>query len=133
FLRIERQTDRDALLHRLGQIDERLLSLSDERRGIVAALADIRDELYPVVPWCHGRRPPDLDAGPLPPVAADATAISGRHLRATCLAILRRHGPTSLRELHGLLHRYGYAVHAAHPVTCLSDAMAYEVEQRRAR
>jgi hypothetical protein len=132
-VRIERQVERDALLHRLDRIDARLLELSEERSAIVAELGKLRDELYPVVPWCHGRRPPDPDRGPLPPAAAGARAIAGRHLRATCLAILRRHGPTSLRELHSLLHRYGYVVRSTHPVTCLSDAMAYEVEQHRAR
>lgn len=133
WARIERQTERDALLHRLDALDTRLLALSTERRAIVEELGEIRDELYPAVPWCHGRRPPDLDCSPLPPAAPGADAVEGRRLRAACLSILRRHGATALRELHGLLHRYGYVVRAVRPVTCLSDAMAYEVEQGRAR
>jgi hypothetical protein len=130
---VEVQTERDALLHRLGKIDDRLLSLSEERRAIVDELTILRDALYPTVPWCHGRRPPDIDCSPLPPAAPGAMTVEGRRLRATCLTVLRRHGPTSLPELHGLLHRYGYVVSAARPVTALSDAMAYEVEQGRAR
>jgi hypothetical protein len=133
WARVDRQTERDALLHRLGQIDGALLDLSQERRAIVDELRTVRDELYPTVPWCHGRRPPDMDCSPLAAVLQDAEDTSGRRLRATCLAILRRHGPTSLRELHGLLHRYGYVIQATRPVTALSDAMAYEVERGRAR
>jgi hypothetical protein len=99
----------------------------------VDELAAIREELYPPVPWCHGRRPPDLDCSPLAAAPKGAEGTSGQWLRATCLTILRRHGPTSLRELHGLLHRYGYVIRATRPVTALSDAMAYEVERGRAR
>jgi hypothetical protein len=120
-------------VHRLNQIDERLEKLSAERRSIVDALSELREELYPPVPWAHGRRPPDIDRSPLPPAPAGAQTIGGRDLRVTCLTILRRHGATSLPELHGLLHRYGYLVGARRPVTALSDAMAYEVERGRAR
>ncbi len=133
WVRVERQADRDALLHRLERIDDRLEELSEERRAVVGALAALRDELYPPVPWSKGRRPPDVDTSPLPPATEGSQALTGRDLRATCLAILRRHGPLTLRELHGLLHRYGYVVGARRPVTALSDAMAYEVERRRAR
>lgn len=133
WVRVERQTDRDALVHRLEQIDRRLETLSDERRAIVDALAELREELYPPVPWAHGRRPPDIDQAPLPPAPAGAQCLGGRDLRVTCLTILRRHGPQKLIELHGLLHRYGYLVGARRPVTALSDAMAYEVERGRAR
>ena len=60
-------------------------------------------------------------------------AISGRDLRIACLTILRRHGALKLPDLHALLHRYGYLIGAARPVTALSDAMAYETEHGRAR
>lgn len=89
--------------------------------------------LYPPVPWCHGRRPPDIDCAPLPPAPEGAPALSGRDLRSTCLSILRHHGALTLPELHGLLHRYGYLIAARRPVAALSDAMAYEVERGRAR
>ena len=59
--------------------------------------------------------------------------ISGRDLRIACLTILRRHGALKLPDLHALLHRYGYLIGAARPVTALSDAMAYETEHGRAR
>lgn len=131
--RIQRQTERDALVHRLRRIDDRLDDLSAERRAIVDELAAVREDLYPPVPWCRGRRPPDIDRAPLPPAPAGAQVLRGRALRSTCLSILRRHGALGLRELHGLLHRYGYLVGAARPVTALSDAMAYETERGRAR
>ena len=67
----------------------------------------------------------------MPPAPEHAQPLSGRALRATCVAILRRHGATSLLELHGLLHRYGYLMASTRPVTALSDAMAYEVEHGR--
>jgi hypothetical protein len=131
--RVDHQTDRDALLHRLERIDERFAELGDERRAIVDELAALRDELYPVVTWSKGRRPPRLDHAPLPPALAGSQTVSGRDLRAVCQAILRRHGPLGLTELHAMVHRYGYVVGARRPVTALSDAMAYEVECGRAR
>ncbi len=131
--RVERQIERDALVHRLEVLDARLAELAEERRAIVDELATLRQVLYPPVPWCHGRRPPPLDHAPLPPAPDGAQPLHGRDLRAACLAILRRHGPQALRELHGLLHRYGYLVGARRPVAALSDAMAYEVEQDRAQ
>ena len=97
------------------------------------ALTELREQLYPPVPWAKGRRPPDVDRSPLPPATEGSQAISGRDLRITCLTILRRHGALCLPELHGLLHRYGYLIAATRPVTALSDAMAYEVEHGRAR
>jgi len=132
WARVDRQIERDALVNRLGRIDERLVQVSEERRTIVDALAELRDLLYPPVPWAKGRRPPDVDCSPMPPAAEGSQAIGGRDLRITCLTILRRHGALPLCELHGLLHRYGYLVAAARPVTALSDAMAYEVERGRA-
>ena len=58
WARVDLQVERDALVHRLARIDRRLSVLTDERLAIVAELAQIRDDLYPVVHWCHGRRPP---------------------------------------------------------------------------
>ena len=58
--------------------------------------------------------------------------VGGRRLRAVALTILRRHGMLTLRDLHGLIHAYGYCVHGSHPAKNLADAMAYEVEQGRA-
>lgn len=131
--RVELQTERDTLIHRLGQIDGRFRELTAERRAIVVELAALRDTLYPVVAWAKGRRPPEIDHAPILPAPHGAPTLSGRELRSTCLAILRHHGALTLIELHALLHRYGYLIGARRPVTALSDAMAYEVERGRAR
>jgi hypothetical protein len=131
--RVERQVERDALVHRLRQLDDQLVRVSEERQAVVHALAELRDVLYPPVPWAKGRRPPDIDRAPLPAAPQGSQPLRARDLRATCLAILRRHGRLALPELHGLVHRYGYLVGAARPVQALADAMAYEVERGRAR
>jgi hypothetical protein len=131
-LRTVLQTERDDVVHQLAELDRQLLDLSHARRALVDQLADLRDQLYPPIPWCHGRRPPDLDVPPLPPATADPEVLVGRPLRAACRAILRRHGTTSLRELHGLLHRYGYVIGSRRPVAALSDAMRHEVGAGRA-
>ena len=131
--RVVIQARRDELVHELADIDDRLLALSEERRALVEQLGGIRTQLYPPIPWCHGRRPPDLDVAPLPPVPAGAVPLTGRALRAACRQILRRHGATSLRELHALLHRYGYHLGSPRPVAALSDAMRHEVSAGRAR
>ena len=131
--RVAAQTERDHLVHQLRDLDDQLAALSAERRELVNQLSHVRDRLYPPIPWCHGRRPPNIDTAPLPPLIEGAQGLAGRWLRSTCRDILRRHGATSLRELHGLLHRYGYFVSARHPVSALSDAMRYEVRSGRAR
>jgi hypothetical protein len=131
--RVAVQTERDQLVHRLRALDDQLAELTDQRLELVARLRLTRERLYPPIPWTHGRRPPDLDTAPLPPIVDGAQPLTGRALRAACRAILRQHGATSLRDLHGLLHRYGYLVNARRPVAALSDAMRYEVEQGRAR
>ncbi len=131
--RVNRQIERDALVHRLSELDRSMEALSHERIAIVDALALARDELYPPIPWCHGRRPPDIDVAPLPPAPDGSEALTGRALRAACLEILRRHGDLPLRQLHGLLHRYGYVIGSRRPVAALSDALRHEVRSGRAR
>lgn len=121
--RADLQVERDALIHALEVLDERMRELSDDRLAIVHELEQLRDVLYPPVPRCHGRRPPDIDCAPLPPAPEGAPALSGRDLRSACLSILRHHGALTLPELHGLLHRYGYLIAARRPVAALSDAM----------
>ncbi len=49
-----------------------------------------------------------------------------------CVALLGRHGPCSLRDLHTLLIVYGYAIDHRHPVRALGNALAYEVVVGRA-
>jgi hypothetical protein len=131
--RVQLQTTRDELVADLRVVDEQLDALSRQRRDLVDQLADLRDTLYPPIPWCHGRRPPAIDVAPLPPATPAAESLVGRPLRAACLEILRRHGALPLRELHGLLHRYGYVIGSRRPVAALSDAMRHEVQAGRAR
>jgi hypothetical protein len=80
-----------------------------------------------------GRRPARPGEPPLPPTSDDPIHLRGRRLRATCLALLRRHGRCSLPELHTLLHLHGYALASRTPTKALADAMALEVRQGRAR
>jgi hypothetical protein len=133
YARVERQVERDALVHRLHEVDRTMEELSRERIAIVDELAHLRDQLYPPIPWCNGRRPPDLDTAPLPPAPEGSESLTGRALRGACLEILRRHGRLPLRQLHGLLHRYGYVVGSRRPVQALSDALRHEVHAGRAR
>ena len=80
-VRAERQADRDALVHRLQRSTADCVELSEERLDLVDELAAVRDELYPPIPWCHGRRPPDLDRGPLP---AAPEGFRGAHRPVRC-------------------------------------------------
>ena len=60
---------------------------------------------------------------PLPAIDGEPTWLSGRELRAICLAFLRRTKvATTLRQLHVLLHRAGYGIASAYPVKTLADA-----------
>ena len=83
-VRVHMQTERDALLTSLTQLDDELQELSAKRREILRNLGDLRDRLWPRVDWCHGRRPPRDDQPPLPPLNDDTTVLSGRPLRNAC-------------------------------------------------
>ena len=51
-----------------------------------------------------------------------------------CLALLRTaQGALSLRQLHVLLHRAGYAIAHRTPVKALADALGHEADVGRAR
>jgi hypothetical protein len=51
-----------------------------------------------------------------------------------CLALLRSaQGALSLRQLHVLLHRTGYAIAHRAPVKALADALGHEADIGRAR
>ena len=119
-------------LERLAVLDDALVDLSRERREILATLDVLRDTLWPVDPHSKGRRPPRHDERVLAPADEHSRVLSGRRLRSTCLSILRRHGTLALRDLHDLLHRYGYAVGGAEPVKALADAMGHEHDEGRA-
>jgi hypothetical protein len=131
--RIRLHTEREALLAEMAILDGQLESLATRRREIVASLDERRERLWPRVEWCKGRRPPRDGHEPPPPLTDAHQLVSGRRLRSTCLAVLARHGRLTLRELHTLLHLYGYGIASDQPVKRLSDAMTYEVNCGRAR
>lgn len=124
--------DRAETIDRLRELDATLEALSAERRAILDSLDALRERLWPVDPSMKGRRPPAHDERVIAPAAFDDRPLSGRRLRSTCLAILRRHGAQRLRDLHDLLHRYGYSVSGPQPVKTLADAMGYERDSGRA-
>ena len=130
--RLRLQARRDAALSELARIDRQLDGLSERRIALLDELEAARDRLWPAVPVCKGRRPPSLDASPMPPVPVDARWARGRGLRGLCLTILGRHGALGLEDLHALIHRYGYGIDSPHPVKALADAMGYEVREGRA-
>ena len=130
--RLALQVERDALFHRLDQLDRAMVDGAHERREILDQLTGRRDQLWPRIPWQRGRRPSATFHAPLPPAAATAAPLSGLTLRQTCLAILARHGSLPLVELHAWLHRYGYLVDGAHPVKALADALGHEHDAGRA-
>lgn len=117
----------------LAAIDTELEALLSRRRRCLGDLADARAQLCRRWGDRHIRRRPMVDEAPLPPPVADAEPLWGTDLRAVCLRVLRRHGPQRLRDLHGLLHCYGFAVDSRRPVQRLADALAYECAQGRAQ
>ncbi|HEU5085608.1 MAG TPA: hypothetical protein VFU14_19870 [Acidimicrobiales bacterium] len=122
-----------ALNDELAAVDDELEVLCARRRAAVDGLVRLRPRLWPAVHHKHGRRRGRVDEVPLPPIPPGAIPVGGTDLRAVCVGLLRRHGPCALRELHGLLHRYGYRIDSDRPVQRLADAMAYEVAQERCR
>ncbi len=114
----------------LDDLDAELETLSARRRRCIRRLEQLRSQLWPNRSGHHRRRGP-IGIPPMPPAPPDAEPLWGRDLRATAVALLHRHGTCSLRELHGLLHRYGYRIRNRRPVQALGDALAYEVERGR--
>lgn len=123
----------DADADRLRLLDAELETLTAHRRACVDRLRAYRLRLYPRAGERHHRRHRLAADPPMPPAPADADPVNGVALRRIALAILSRHGALPLRELHGLLHRYGYVIDSPRPVQRLADAMAYEVRHQRAR
>jgi hypothetical protein len=132
-VRVDLQVRREEILTEVARLDTELVELSTARRELLDELTDLRDRLWPRVEWCHGRRPPRDDQPPMPPLTDETRPLTGRALRSTCLAIIRRHGSVRLDDLHRLLHLYGYAVASPTPVKALADAMGYEVARGRLR
>lgn len=117
---------------RMRSIDGLIESLVDERLACLDLLVDCRDQLRPRWGRRHSRRRASVDEAPFPEAQPAARPIEGIDLRSVALTILRRHGPQRLRDLHGLIHLYGYRIGGVRPVQRLGDAMAYELRQGRA-
>ena len=124
--RVERQTERDALVHRLAQLDERLEELSEERRAIVDALAAPPGRALPAGPVGHG--PPAARPRPQPAAARHRRVrrpSSGRDLRGRLPgdpAPPRRPAPAP--SCTGSSTATATSSGRRRPVTALSDAMA---------
>jgi hypothetical protein len=131
-LRTWRLAEQRVLLERLRTVDEVLDAVAMERRWMLGRLQAVHDGLWRVGST-RVRRRPELDVAPVPPAVPGAEVLYGAQLRATCLAVLNRHGAMGLRDLHGYLHRYGYVVGGNRPVQRLGDCMGFEVRARRAR
>ena len=121
------------LLDQLADLERQLADLIEQRLAVIDELADLREQLWPRHPRLHTRRPPTLDRAPVPPIAANARPLHGRHLRHACLNLLARYGPSTLTELHANLHIHGFSVEATNPVKALAEAMRYEVRLGRAQ
>lgn len=115
----------------LAEVDGELEVLAARRRQVCRRLAVYRERLWAGAAARAHRRPLRPPEAPMPPAPVDAQRIGGSALRRVAVAILRRHGPLPLRELHGLLHRYGYEISSERPVQRLADALAYEVRNGR--
>ena len=125
--------EEDHARSRIEAIDQALVDLAAERRTLLERIRDLQHELRPPLTNLRGRRRRKVShEEALPPVAAEPTWLSGRELRAICLAFLcRLRAPTTLRTLHVLLHRAGYAVASAYPAKTLADALGYETRAGR--
>ena len=102
----------------------------------MAEIHAVHDELRPCYGGARGRRRRAVtDEEPLPPADDHAEWLSGRELRAICLSFLRRAAgrALTLRQLHCLLHRAGYAIAHYHPVKVLADALGHEADAGRVR
>jgi hypothetical protein len=131
--RLNLQVRRDALHADLATLDRELASMTAARIAMLDELDTLRERLWPIEPRQKGRRPPAHDQLPLAAIAADARPLWGHALRRFAVGLLDRHGATSLRDLHDLIHRYGYCIDSATPVKALGDALGYEADAGRAR
>lgn len=125
----------DRLRTRVAKIDRLLVRLSVERRRLLHDIAQVHDELRPCAIGARGRRRRAVTfEEPLPPTVKRPVQLLGRALRAICLAFLRQDAvPLTLRQIHVLLHRAGYAVAHRHPAKALADALGHEADHGRAK
>lgn len=131
--RIQLHVRRDQLHADLATLDGSLQELTASRLALLAELGELRERLWPVVPGKRGRRPPAVDQASLAAISPDAEPLWGDGLRWVALGLLERHGRTSLRDLHDLIHRYGYCIDSRTPVKALADALGHEADVGRAR
>lgn len=126
--------EEDGIRSRIERIDQELVDLADERKRLLDRLRAVHEELRPSYGGCRGRRRRAVShEEPLPPAHDDAGWLSGRELRSICLAFLRKAGRAlTLRMLHVVLHRSGYAVDHPYPVKALADALGHETDVGRA-
>lgn len=117
----------------IAAIDAQLIALADDRRKLAQKLRQVHRRIHPNLGKRAGRQPARDGAEQLPPVRCDAIVLWGRRLRSVCLSLLRAAGTLSLIELHSLLHLHGYVIASRNHVKVLADALAYEVDQGRAR
>ena len=124
---------RQALVDTLDELDAELSGWMAHRREAIAEAVSIHERLWPRLPNRRTGRPPAPDGWPLPPEAADGRPLRGTVLRRWCLAVLRRHGRCSLRELRALLVLYGFTIEADNVPKALSDAPARRARARAGR
>jgi hypothetical protein len=126
--------EEDRLRADIDDVDRQLVELTERRRHLLDDLGRLHEELRP--PWrdTAGRRRRRVShEEPLPPTAESPIWLWGRELRAVCLSLLRRaQASLTLRQLHGLIHRTGYAISHHHPVKALADALGHESDVGRA-
>jgi hypothetical protein len=122
-----------SLLDQLNRLDGELAVLAARRRQLLRQLRERRNHAAPRIPKHHGRRPKPDGTAALPPAAHRAVPLYGTALRDVCVSILRRCGVLALPEIHAMIHHLGYRIESKHAVKTLSDALAYEHEQGRAR
>ncbi len=127
------EQERDRLLTALDELDTELAERTRRRCQLLERLGELREALWPTARYGRGRRPAPTGTSDLPPLPDAPTWLAGRRLRSVCLALLRRAGRLTLRNLHAMLHAHGYGIESDHPVKALSDALAYETESGRAR
>ncbi|MFI5040989.1 MAG: hypothetical protein ACHQNA_03900, partial [Acidimicrobiales bacterium] len=73
--RLAIHVERDELLAELDRLDRMADDLSRERIAILSRLDAIREQLWPRVGSCHGRRPRAHDQPILPAASAEARAL----------------------------------------------------------
>lgn len=125
----------DRLRQQINELDELVVEASNRRRRLLDELGELIEQIRPSFHDARGRRRRAVShEEPLPPTAKRPKLLSGRELRAICLAFLNKAtGALTLRQLHSLLHRAGYAILHHHPVKALADALGYEADHGRAQ